>query len=549
YVGGPRNYKWIDTNPLPKVWDQLSLAAAYGADRVWIVNVGHFKGYERPMEFFLRMAWAPSRWGPDGAEEFTRLWAEREFGPENATEAARLAGLLAKLNGRRKPEMLEPGTYSLVNYREADRVVAEYASLAAEARSLQARLDPARRDAFYEMVAFPAKATSIVNALYVAAAKNALYARQGRAGAGAMAREVRRLFQEDRDLMRFYNTSFAGGRWAHFMDQPHIGYSGWNDPPADNLGQLRLVEPLAPRGARLGVAVEGSDEVWPGAKAPPALRRFDSINRQEQYFEVFDRGDEPFDYTIQSSRPWIVVGETGGTAGPADRRHLARIDWAAAPAGDSRGSILIAGARESVEVGIEILKPPDLSRETLRGFVENQGAVSIEPEHFSARADQPHSRWIRIADYGRTLSGMRADGPADEPPAEPGVNAACLEYRFLLFEAAPVSVMAVTGPTLNFAPGRPLRYAIAIDDEAPRLVTAVPADFSVMTHGREWEGTAADNARLVRTEHPAIATGSHILKVWAIDPGVVLQKLIIDAGGLKPSYLGSPESLILPEAR
>src|SRR5208283_1231276 len=103
YVGDPRNYKWIDTNPLPKVWDQLSLAAKYGADRLWIVNVGHFKGYERPMEFFLRMAWAPSRWGPDASEEFTRLWAEREFGPQHAAEIARLAERLSKLNGRRKP--------------------------------------------------------------------------------------------------------------------------------------------------------------------------------------------------------------------------------------------------------------------------------------------------------------------------------------------------------------------------------------------------------------------------------------------------------------
>jgi len=62
YVGGPRNYKWVNTNPIPKVWEQLTLAKEYGADRIWIVNVGHFKGLEFPMEFFCHRALDNGRW-------------------------------------------------------------------------------------------------------------------------------------------------------------------------------------------------------------------------------------------------------------------------------------------------------------------------------------------------------------------------------------------------------------------------------------------------------------------------------------------------------
>jgi hypothetical protein len=32
------------------------------------------------------------------------------------------------------------------------------------------------------------------------------------------------------------------------------------------------------------------------------------------------------------------------------------------------------------------------------------------------------------------------------------------------------------------------------------------------------------------------------LKFWALDPGLVLQRVVIDAGGLKPGYLGPQES-------
>lgn len=114
YVGGPRSYRWINTNPIAKIWEQMNLAYNYGADRLWIVNVGDLKPMEFPMEFFLTVAWDPQRWPKEKISQFHRVWAEREFGPQYAADIAEIVSRYTKYNGRRKPELLEPTTFGLV---------------------------------------------------------------------------------------------------------------------------------------------------------------------------------------------------------------------------------------------------------------------------------------------------------------------------------------------------------------------------------------------------------------------------------------------------
>lgn len=59
YVGAPRNYKWINTNQIEKIWQQMDLAYQRGARQLWVVNVGDIKPMEYPLSFFLKMAWNP----------------------------------------------------------------------------------------------------------------------------------------------------------------------------------------------------------------------------------------------------------------------------------------------------------------------------------------------------------------------------------------------------------------------------------------------------------------------------------------------------------
>ena len=67
-----------------------------------------------------------------------------------------------------------------MNYDEAETVAADYNALAAKAEALSKLLPKDQQDAFYELVLFPVKACANLNEMYVAGARNALYAQQGR---------------------------------------------------------------------------------------------------------------------------------------------------------------------------------------------------------------------------------------------------------------------------------------------------------------------------------------------------------------------------------
>jgi len=538
YHGSPRNYQWINTSPIPKVWDQLSLAKQYGADRIWIVNVGHFKGYEFPLEFFMHLAWDTGRWTNDNLDDYTRLWAEREFGPAHAHEIADIISTYTRLNGRRKPELLDAKIYSLVNYGEFEKVVADYESLADKAEKLSQQLPPRSRDAFYELVLFPTKASAQLNALYLAAAKNALYAKQGRASANDFAARTRSMFKAQTNLMDYFNHSFAGGKWDHFMDQSYIGYTGWNEPMQNNLGALRLTEIQVPAPAVMGVAVEGSEASV--TKGLLSLPQFDVFSQQRRYVDVFNKGKKPFKFNATTDVPWIVLSETRGKV-KTDQRVWVSVDWNKAPTGVSGGEIRISGPGSNVTVNVSAFHPVEPARDSLEGFVESDGCVSIESEHFTKKSDAGLNRWIKIPDYGHTLSAMRADAPADAQ-ATPGKDSPCLEYKMYLFSPGKLEVESTVGATLNFIHGRPLRYAVSFDDETPQVVTIVPGNFNAQNGNRDWEESVKNNCRHVKSTHTLTNAGYHTLKIWMVDPAVAVEKIVVNTGGVKPSYLGPPES-------
>jgi len=534
YVGDPRSYKWLNTVPITKVWEQMNLAYEYGADRIWIVNVGDLKPMEFPIEFFITFAWDPHRWPKEMIAEYTRLWAEREFGPQYATQITHIVSQYTKLNGRRKPELISTDTFSQVNYQEADRVLAEWQALVDQAQKIYAGLPPNQRDAFYELVLYPTKASALVTEIYITAGKNHLYALQGRTSANDLAARVRALFQADADLSAEYNHKLASGKWNHMMDQTHLGYTSWQEPQKNVMPEVREVQISS--GPRMGVAVEGSRLPWQNGLHDESLLTFDVFHQQRRYIDVYNAGNASFDFSVTTTAPWIVAAPQGGAVAK-DQRIWVTIDWDKAPKGNSNGYVDITGPDgQTANVALTAFKPSDPTRSSLHGFVEADGYVSIEAEHYTKNVDTPQASWQKIDDYGRTISAMTIF-PVTAKSVTPPTDSPCIEYQMYLFHPGKVEVEAILAPTLNFVPGRGLRFAISFDDQPPQIIDALANNSQ-----QEWARSVEDSFRKVKSTPTVEGVGYHTLKVWMVDPGVVLQKLIIDLGGVQPSYLGPPES-------
>jgi len=535
YVGDPRSYKWLNTNYLPKIEEQMNLALEYGANRLWVVNVGDGKPMEFPMEFFLSYARTPERWDKDHLDEFTKLWAAREFGPEHADEIAAAMEDYTRYNGRRKPELIDPTTFSLTNYGEADRVEAEWRGLAERVDKLAGELPDGERAPYFELVQYPVDACANLTEMYIAAARNAADAKAGNPRANAEADEVRTLFARDAALSDEYNHKLLNGKWDHMMDQTHIGYTFWNEPPANAMPAVSWIQ--VPEAGSLGVSAEDAAFTRGDRRFALSLGTIDSVSDRTRTLTLFDRGKTPVGFTVQTSALWIAASATSGTVGAEEQKIVLRVDWSKVPADkdSAEGHVTVSsgGDARPMTYDLRALRLP-VTRADAKGFIESDGYVAIEAADTSGRTADGATHWEELPGYGETRSAMTVFPVTAESNTE---SKAGLAYRMYLYDAGDFELQATLTPTLNFVPGRGVRFAVSVDG-GPRTV------IDELEHNtqQDWEQAVSDGVRRVTVPLTIAKPGYRTLEIWAVDPGVVLERVVVSHGALKPSYLGPPES-------
>ncbi|MFT3738151.1 MAG: glycosyl hydrolase 115 family protein [Breznakibacter sp.] len=167
-------------------------------------------------------------------------------------------------------------------------------------------------------------------------------------------------------------------------------------------------------------------------------------------------------------------------------------------------------------------------------FLEADGYVSIEAENYQRTRGTDKINWEVIPDLGKTVSAVTTFPPNQYPSAADSVY---LEYDINFTSTGEFDVNVLISTTLNFNANKGLRYAVSFNGGKEQIVNVNQA-YSY----QNIDGWQANRINATKTRHCISTAGLHRFRIRVLEPGIVLQKILIDTGGLKPSYLGAPQS-------
>lgn len=513
---------------------------------------------EIPLTFAMALAWDINSIRAADLGKFFVAMAEREFGSDLSQKVGAAWREYDRLASLRRHEHIEPSTFSLLNYNEAESILARWKTLLADAEAIQRFATEEQQPSVFELIVHPIKASYIFVTLQISLGRNQLYARQRRNSANKIAQQVLELFDADFTLSEDFHT-LLNGKWNRIMSQPHYGFGEtWHVPYRDMISGLCYVQRRQnsnPIAGQMGVAVEGHEGVRPGQcneesdRTHPSRRdlvpgvTLGAITRygpESRWFDIYTRGSPSISWTASAPHAWVKLSRVEGklVPGEVDARVEIRIDWAQVPASFDEEVLINVS---SAEGDFEQIHLPILGRQVpdtfMSGFVEGDGYVSMLA---SSGARESHYRVLW--DAGRTSAGAVTIDPSLRH-ASPH-----LTYDVYVFtETSNVELLLYFNMTLDLDPTDPMRYNILVDDhlvETHRL-SAEPLEAGQLPDG--WDSAVQDCAWVRKHTLPrdSFRPGKHTIRLRLSSSNLMLEMVVLNLGGVRESYLGPPPSFYL----
>ena len=572
YWGRPHDYLWLNgTNPV-LLWEEMEKAYEFKSRDLWILNCGDIKPHEYNIELFLDMAWDMTPFAKsESVKTHMQNWATREFGKENSNAITDLFFEYYRLAFQRRPEFMawnhvepvsKPSATALTQFHYGDEVskrIDDYQKLMDAVEKLKTAIPANRQNAFYELVTYPVIGAASLNHKWLYAYKNKFVAKQGRGSAAFFAQKSEDAFKRIEKETAYFNNELVNGKWKNIMSM-----APRNLPVFGQTTSTNAVEGTKPE---LKLALE-SYEMEANHKIENSyadvLPVFNAYIDNQYYIDVFMKGNGTVSWQAKPKADWIKISKQEGTLDSRNnpqQRLWVSIDWKKAPRGENlkeaplghdyqlippsykvNSAIEFLSKDTLITIGVSAFNPKFQELENYKGFVEDKGYVSIDAANFSNKKAGKEAQWqtfVGIGYSGKVSVALPRTANSEVDLTSIKNNSPLMEYEFYSFNFGQANVRVQAIPTHAFYEGKGVRCAVAIDEAEPVIL-----DFQTFGRSDEWMQNVLKNAAVKSAAQIINKAGKHTLKIWMVDPGVMIDRVLIDLGGWKDSYTFPPETKI-----
>lgn len=551
YLGIPHDYLWLSSTPPALMYEELHKAYNTGADRLWLLNAGDIKSCEFPVSLFLDMAYDIHQFNFENVPDYQAEWLSTIYGQQYLDEFKDITREYNRLAFLRKPEFMGWGyewntfnngrerptdtDFSFTNYKEADKRIADYTRIGAAVERIRQELPKEAEPSFFQLLYYPVKGAELMNKKWLTAQKNRMYVAQGRSNANLLRVDVKHYYDTLYKISYEYND-LMDGKWKRIMSLRQGVTASYFELP-----KLDSVRTLPEKGMRL--FVEGQEPLK-GVSSFYMLPAFNKFTAKEYFVDIFNTGKQAFDWTAQPSHDWIKVSKQTGQVAHEDRIWVS-IDWDEAPVGERvAGEIVFTSEDIQEKVGISVFNPKDLHIKDVKDlYIEDNGVISIAAADFHRKRETDDIKMQIIDNLGVEDQSVMIGDPTAKVRNPRDPNSPGVEYDFYTFHHGPVDVYTYVLPVFPLSSDRDFgfheqgtgqtRYAVCINDGPVALPSSSAPEYT-----QTWSDNVLRNAAINKSTFYIDKPGKHTLHIKCGDPGMVIQKIVLDFGGMKKSYTG-----------
>jgi hypothetical protein len=545
YWGRPHDYLWLSSTHPMLIREELYKAYLAGSNQIWVFNVGDIKPLEYNIQLSLDMAFNIK---PFSSSQYVdihlRNWICEIFSSKISTTLSAIFWEYYNLAFERKPEFMgwnqtEPtrvpnnSEYNHYFYNdEAQKRLDRYNKISCDVSYLSGRIPEEKKDAFYELVYYPIRCAALINRKFLHLEKAYLYAKQYRASANDHAIIAKLAYDSIMIETKYYNEILAGGKWKYMMSMNP------RNLPVFDCPLIPMWE--VPDTSCLGISAEGykgekTDKYVYGNRLPVFYKEDDKY-----FIDVFITGKRNLYWEASVSHPCLKLSKYSDTLKgeflEKEERLWVSIDFDKIPPDFNHGKILFICGDQEIPVFVDIFTK---NNRKIDGYCEMNGYISVHAEHYSGITQTPHSFWQVIDNLGYTgkAIALLSDYNYNQGKKFSHATNPSLEYEFYNHSTGKTWVNIYCLPMHALNNNHQLRIAVSIDDQRPQVI-----DYKTIDRSELWKQNVLRNMATIHTEHFINSPGRHILKITALDPCIIIDRIIVDFGGFRPSYSAVKET-------